>query len=193
MQLTRERKVYAAFLAAALAALAADKFILGPPESSAAVRSDYLVNSPAAPPAARKTVAVEAAPPPLPSPAAPALLAQRMEQVARDQQLNLDEAHDVFHTPATWVKPAAPAQPDLQAAFAAKHRLVALLKSSRGGIAVVAGQSRKSLRIGQQMDGFTLVSIAERSAAFRSGSVAVELQLIDDPQLESQSITPSGR
>ena len=197
MRMTRERKVYAAVLAVAVTALGADKFIFAPPESRAMSQAELLVHAPA--PDAQPAPLV-ARPEPQISPTAQAgtlvplaALAERVQHVTEARRLEPEQVIDIFHTPAGWAK-TLPNGPDAAAVFAARHQLVAVLKSSRGGVAVVtSGASRKSLRIGQQLDGFTLVAIADRSITLHSPQGTVELPLPADAKLDPQSITASGR
>ncbi|HXE53432.1 MAG TPA: hypothetical protein VN541_10470 [Tepidisphaeraceae bacterium] len=192
MKMTRERKVYAALFALAVVALGVDKFVLGPPESQAAVSAETQVAS--APPAHSETH------PEVPTAARPtqpglAALTLQMDQVNRTLGLESADIPDLFQAPAGWLKPAAAKQPvDAAATFSAQHHLLAVLKSSRGGVAVIGGATlRKSLRIGQQVDGFKLTAIGERSATFTSGQQKVELQLPTDSSPDSQIISTAGR
>jgi hypothetical protein len=192
MKLTRERKMYAGLFVLAVVALGVDKFVLGPPQTQAAAQAQAPEpQRPAAhaEPQGQAAVAAGAKQPGL------AALTLQMDHVSRAMGLDAKELPDVFQPPAGWVKPAAPKpQADVAAIFAAQHHLLAVLKSSHGGIAVIGGAtSRKSLRIGQKVDGFELAAIGERSVTFASGTQKIELQLPTDSSADSQIISSTGR
>jgi len=179
MRLTRERKIYATVLGLALAGLASDKLFLSPGESQAAP-ANLLVGSSHGAPRARVVIAAK---PPPPAEASNPLslngLIQRMRQVRDQEQLDLDNCPDLFHAPKSWA-PQQVAQSSAKQQFLARHRLVAVIKSGHGGLAVLDGGDRKSIRRGQTVDGFRLVRLGEQAATFESKEGAVELQITPD-------------
>lgn len=182
MKMNRERKIYAGVLGLALVALTADKLFLSPGASQAASPANLLVSG--APHAAPRAHVVLAAKPPPPveasNPLSLAGLIQRMRQVRDQEQLDLENCPDVFHAPKSWT-PQLVVQSTAKQQFLARHRLVAVLKSGHGGLAVLDGGDRKSVRPGQMVDGFRLVRLGEQTATFESKEGAVDLQIIPDP------------
>jgi len=194
MRLTKQRKVYGAVLGLALLALGVDRFIFSPGDPE----------SPAAPPAAgntphavKKFVAsgdtAQAQEARLTGLAA---LAKRMRDMAEVERLDVGDTKDAFVPAAAWVgqmktetasAAQIAAQPlDPAAAFREHHHLVAVLKSSHGGVAILDG---KTVRIGQHVDAFSLVTVGDRTALFRAGNIDLTLELPADSQLEKDSIT----
>lgn len=200
MKITRERKVYGALLCLGVLALGVDKFVLGPPDASAQSGANLLIAS-----GPKSLVIAHNKPvvtPPAQQPAEKPLmslgaLAARMRQAGEAQRLDPADARDAFRPPVAWVgSPVAqPVHKTVDAVtpgdlFRQRHHLIALLKSSTGGIAILDG---KSVRPGQAVDGFRLRHVGERSATFEFKGESVELQLPVDVQLDPQSITPAGR
>lgn len=190
MKLTRERKVYAAVLALAVVALGADRFLFSAPEIAAAEPGSLLVQSEPRPKAFIKGESARPVAAKLPGLGA---LARRMDEVSKARGLQAGNVADPFRPPAGWLKAEATQTGNGLSEFAAKHHLVAVLKSSRGGIAVVNGATRKSLRIGQQLDGFKLVAIGEKSVTFQSALGTVDLGLPEEQQTDSQIVTSPAR
>ena len=187
MQMTRERKVYAAVLTLAVTALTADKLFFGPPESQAAAPESLLIShntlvQPHGPVSARVAPAAE---PTDPGHAASAALVERLRHVKEVEGLDVEHCADLFRAPASWAQ-APQVGSTAKADFLARHRLMAVLKSSHGGLAVLDGSDRKSVRVGQVIDGFRLTTVGERSATFESPGGKVELELPAAAQ-------PSGR
>ena len=194
MHLTKQRKVFGAVLVLALGALGADRFIFTP-------------NEPEAPPAPAATTA---APHPIKKIVASgdtaqaqearlaglAALAKRMRDMAEVERLDVGDTKDAFVPAAAWVgqmktdtasAAQAAAQPlDPASAFREHHHLVAVLKSSHGGVAILDG---KTVRVGQRVDTFRLVSVGDRTALFHSANTDLTLELPADTQLEKDSIT----
>ncbi len=57
------------------------------------------------------------------------------------------------------------------------HRLVAVMVDGQGGMAIIDG---RCLRVGQTMDGFTLVRLGKNSAVLQANGRKVELTLDRD-------------
>lgn len=197
MKLTKTHKVYAAVLGLAVAAFAADRFVLSPaPEQAADAAADY---RPAAAPAAAARSHAAARPTTIPT-TAPAVavaaeesstsgLAARMQAVAGAKQLAAAPVADAFKPDNSWVpevvvakpveaaKPTGPSAETLAAKeFAQGHQLTGVMNTRGGGVAVING---KMLRPGQTIDGFRLVSVKARSAQLRRGKASVELRIQD--------------
>ena len=204
--MTRERKIYGALLCLGLAALTADKLFFAPAEAPAETASNLLI----APAPAQRNVVIARNKPVVWAPAVAqpkehnpiglAALAARMHDMAEVERLDLADAKDAFQAPISWTGEQKPqTQPSLDpvsplfdpaAAFRDKHHLIAVLKSSKGGMAILDG---RSVRPGQSVDGFKLLRVGDRSAVFQSNGKSVELELPASVQLDPQSITPSGR
>jgi len=203
MKLTRERKIYGALLCLGVLALGIDKLFLSPPEAPAQSAASLLINNGSP----KNAVIAHNKPVVSPAPAAQSgekplmglgVLAARMRDMAEVERLDLADAKDVFRPPVAWVGTTAapqPVQPTVTTigpadTFRERHHLIALLKSSKGGMAILDG---RSVRPGQSVDGFKLVQVGENSATFEGSGTKIELQLPAAVQLDPQSITPGGR
>jgi hypothetical protein len=201
MKMTRERKIYGALLCLGIAALGADKLFFSPAEAPAA---SLLIQSSGPKPVIAHNKPVVSPPAEPQTKDQPLMglgvLADRMRGMAEAERLDLADARDAFRPPVAWVgNIAIPTQTQQQpglgagdafAAFHEKHHLIAVLKSSKGGMAILDG---KSVRPGQTVDGFKLLRVGESSAVFESNGKTVEMQLPVNAQLDPQSITPAGR
>lgn len=180
---SRERNVFIGILGVALAGLAVDRVFLGsgatgPAEASAAAE-EYAVDPFSD---VLEVELVEAADEAEPLTSA---LAGRLEEFARSDQRDTGDLPDIFEPSASWrgmpssdgavaSRPASPAE-----AFQAAHRLNAVMLSDSKPGAVVDGQF---LTIGQDLDGFVLTSVNERSAVFKAENEQAELALDPQPQ-----------
>ena len=117
--------------------------------------------------------------------AAPATtLSDRLQSVASAQQLRLADIRDAFKPSDSWigasvitasgVVPAAEKNQEQMDAFYGSHRLNAVMKTGRGGLAIIDG---KTLTKGQQIDGFTIISIGDHSVRLQSSQLQLELKL----------------
>ena len=108
-------------------------------------------------------------------------LASRLETMAAQHDLDGAPVRDAFQPSEVWLsrlganhsKPAV-AAPPVGAGFIKKHKLQAVLLGRDGGSAIV---NNTYLKIGQELDGFELVSIDANSVGFVSGKVRVVLTL----------------
>jgi hypothetical protein len=193
MKITKERKVYGAVLVLAVAALGADKMFSGP----SVARGSASMGQTAASPHKVIIAADKSVPTGHSNLVGLAALADRMQEVNRAERLELEKVEDIFHAPATWTKPppkaAAVPAVDPTVTFTSNHHLIALLKGSRGGVAVLDGAGHRSLRIGQSVDGFRLMRIGERSATFTSAQGTAELTLPAEANADALSISPAAR
>jgi hypothetical protein len=172
MKLTRERKIICTVLLLALGALAADRTLFAEAAAGGVTAdSATLVVS-----AAERTVP-PSRPPDLRAGMAPARVAKRLEQLASRQHPDGDAEVDIFA--AAWQQPALPTTDkgklDAAREVFARHKLTSLVGGGRGGAgAMIDG---KYLRVGQILEGYTLVSIAKNSAKFEGGEVRVCMTL----------------
>ena len=183
MQLTKQQKVVGVVLGLAVVACAVDRWVLGP-DDALAVAGDSGAAGPRSPrrPAARqpRPAVATAATAPEASLGSLAGLATRLRYIAKNEKLDPGATRDAFRPPAAWVGTSRAATPD-EMALAARdfqnRRLTAVMRNSGRGLAIV---DQKTVAVGQSLDGFTLVTVKERSAVFRRGSQRVELRLPDD-------------
>jgi hypothetical protein len=175
---SRQRKVYAAILALALGGLAVDRLVLGgatgPKDASAEVDAAASPDSPKSPLlrlSAGPSITTRAN-----------TLAGRLDRMAGEQQLELLTVEDAFRPALGWVRPAETGvKPIVQLtegqAFAKSHRLMAVINNNGGaGAAIIDNQT---LTVGRQIDGYTLVSVTQRSALLEKAGQRVELTLPD--------------
>ena len=108
-------------------------------------------------------------------------LADCLARLAREEDLlAVEDRRDPFCPPPRWL----PQDESLQAvqgpgheearAFAAAHKLKAVMLDTAGGCAIV---DNELLRIGQVLDGFKLVSVSKHSAVLTSDVARVTLNL----------------
>jgi hypothetical protein len=173
MQLTKKHKVYGAVMGLCAIALLVDQLVPGPArataETSAASASDLVV--PAEARGAGRAGATEQ--PPLWS---RSVIADRLETVAGEHRVAVADVTDAFRPSALWMPetPMVVHGDENEAAyrFRTGHRLTAVMNTADGGCAIVDG---KGLFIGHQVDGFTLVSVGDRSAVFEGDGFRVEM------------------
>ncbi len=176
MKLSMARKVYLAILAAAAAALLADRLLVGYDETPEQARASVGPSRPGAPAAAERPTSspVGAA-----GPSGPASLADRLKKAAGEAGLDPDSAADAFAPSELWLAQPEEAQagknlPTPGEVFATGHRLSSVVLAGEGGWAIVNG---KIVRLGERIDGFDLVELTRSSAVFQAGQERVELKL----------------
>ena len=105
------------------------------------------------------------------------LIADRLAEVAEQDRLDPTDVRDAFRTPAVWFsRESGTANPVKSPGerFREIHRLNAVLAAGREGHVIIDG---RRLLIGQELDGFTLISVGERTAVLVSEQEGVKLQL----------------
>ena len=105
-------------------------------------------------------------------------VAERLGRVWSDQDVNEAAMRDPFSLTGSWqVGPVVnePPAPDEAAAFAKTHSLVAIVKEDQQSYVLI---DDRVLALGQQMDGFTLVSVGPKSAVFEREGEPVVLDLV---------------
>jgi len=192
MKTSRERTILIAVLAVAGIGLLVDRVVIGsdvtgPAESSAGV-VDGFDTDPAGPPSTSTTQLINT----LVGDQAPAAsngggtsFAQRLRLVTGPSAgTDPQQVRDAFKPGPGWA--ASPsdsgAVTDNQArlaaqAFRSTHVLEAVLVSGDTRYAVIGGQT---LSIGQELDGYRLVAVLERSAVFQVHGLRVELGIRSD-------------
>lgn len=171
MKLTRQQLILICVLLAGAVVLTVDRLIIARPDGSvdAAARAadEYGI---------KRTDKTSPEASTLPSTRRPSL-AQRLRAAAQ----NLSEGwhRDVFAMTSAWPQnnPTLPRADDQAVRqFRLSHRLTGILSTGANGYVMVDG---KIIGIGQQIDGFRLVSISHRAATFESDKVRVVLYLAE--------------
>jgi hypothetical protein len=171
MSLTKRQKTLSAVFLIGLVGLVVDRTILRPQGGPRAASAEPL--------SAAMGSAGSSSSGPLPEPAPPATVAQRLSQLAGGQPAGSEELRDPFSLPLSWSDTLAGKEgrtTDAGGAFARRHQFRA--------VAVRDGQSGalvddSFLTPGQSLDGYTLVSLGSRSALFERDGKQVMLQLAD--------------
>jgi len=171
MALARRQQAFVAVFLLGLVGLVVDRVFLRPqggPGTAAADSSD--------------TYAVPFSPvKDAPSPSAEAQgpsVAERLDRVWPDREPNAVEARNPFSLTPLWLRsvgtgPAA--GPDAAEVFAQAHPLVAVVMDGRQSYALV---NDRVLTLGEQIDGFTLVSVGSKSAVFERRGERIVLELL---------------
>jgi len=164
--MTARRKSLVLLLALGAIALVADRFIPRSENTALADEPDTAVAATAA-----------ALPVASPSPAAPAgpSLSERIRK-AREQNPHLS-SRDMFQVPLSWAGPpksaqqtAAPTPPR----FDETHRLTGLILAGERTGALIDGML---IKVGQSIDGYRLVSVANNTAVFESAGERAVLRV----------------
>jgi hypothetical protein len=110
-----------------------------------------------------------------------ASFSERLQQIAGAEHVDTLHVNDAFVPSVQWA--GARHETDSDAAdrlaaanqFREHHKLIAVMLSGKGGIALLDG---KPLRPGQLADGFKLTELHERSAVFTRGQAQVQLNVV---------------
>lgn len=187
MQWTKERKIYAALLAAGLVALGVDHVTRSAPEPAEDPAALAVAKPRTAAPAAAKSAGSAVIHPSTPTPTAAqtASFSKRLRLAATTKPSDNISA-DVFRPSTTWIPkpvpapppttaPAAP-KPDETVVFRAAHRLTAVLLGSRKAPSRVIVDGNP-LRVGQTLDHFRLTEIEKNRATFQSRRTGAQITL----------------
>ncbi len=186
VNLTTQRKVAMALLGTALVALVLDRTVLAPGGASAATPS---------PAASHPTVAATA-----PSGVTPAAspsgrsenrsraagISSRLSIALDSPKWTADQVVGSLRPSPEWTAPAgepgAPAS-DRAGKFKASHQLRAVMsrRDAESRIALIDG---RPMRVGEVLEGYTLVAVGARSAVFESGADRIVLSLPGTPEQE---------
>jgi len=182
LKITKKQAVYGGLLAVAVAALAIDRLFFSEPSTAQA--SPAVAEAAAAP--ALPSVEKTGKPEPAVSDSVPTdgLISDHLQSMP---MVDLKAMPDAFAPSKVWTLachpppppppplPAPPPKIDHSAAdFAAAHKLSAVLTSHNGGSAIVDDEM---VRVGQMIDGFTLISVQSTAARFSNGSAVVDLKM----------------
>ncbi len=170
MKFSKRQKMCVAILAVAAAGLLIDRALLspgttGPKKIIAAEVRPLAEASPAA------TVRAEEPP--------KRHLVERLEAMSKSPDLHLPDVQDAFSLSDAWMAEfRSKAAPDAELSpaekFAKSHQLMAIVVSGMFSTATI---DDTCLAIDQELDGFKLVSVDERSAVLQSGDQRVVLKL----------------
>jgi hypothetical protein len=169
MALTKRQKVLVAVFVVGSAALIVDRIWLRPEAASADSPPESTAQASSA--TSRPSASVT---PDKPS------VAQRLDRLWPDREPNFSDVRDPFCLPRSWSgvqKDGPAAARDPAAAFATAHRLSAVLLEGQISYALVGD---RFLTPGQEIDGFTLVSVGERFAVFEGQGGRVVLKLANE-------------
>jgi hypothetical protein len=183
VNLTRERKVYAAVLGLGALALVVDRAILAPADAAATPAVSADAAAPAAAPRA----------PAAPMPPRGESLASRLQRVGWDVG-PMPRTADAFVADESWRREpllapgVAPPGGELAASFREGHRLTTVMagrKRDDGSVAArpvavierVPGGEKVCIGEGDEIDGFRLVKIGERSVQLERAGTLIDLAL----------------
>ena len=177
MSITTKHKVYGCVLVTGLSAFAADKTFFAPSDAAAQdsfVSGYAMTSSTSILAAARSDLAAMAN-----LPAEGSDIADRLSAVVEARSLDLNVVGVAFKPSPSWFGDDGTVQPqDLggpaAARFVRSHRLMAVMAGGANGSAII---DDKCLFIGQQIDGFRLISVGDRNAVLESNGIRVELEL----------------
>src|SRR6266568_71057 len=159
--MTARRKAFVALLAIGAAALAADRLIPGSDNSAAETEPDLVVAQ--APGGAKAASPASAAP-------ATLSLSDRISR-AVEQATPDPSSRDIFRVPLAWIGPqksgAEIGAPVAQMRFDETHRLTGLILAGDRTGALIDGML---IKVGQSIDGYRLVSVANNTAVFESAN-----------------------
>ena len=159
--MTARRKAFIALLGIGLVALAADQLI---------PRSENSADEPEPQLAVAQAPAAQKTPQAAPAPANPAL-SQRIAR-ALERSTGQEQTRDIFLVPLAWIGPqkveqvvAAPAPRTPR--FDETHRLTALILNGDRSGALIDGMM---VKVGESIDGYRLMSVANNVAVFESAN-----------------------
>jgi hypothetical protein len=176
---TRRTTVAFSILGVAAAALVMDKTILAPGGASAATPETSAEGQ--APTATENLRVVTGSPTPgaQPAPAAKGKVASRLSIALDSPKWTPDQVIGSLRPTPDWVggdDPKTGSATAPGADFKSRHTLRAVMngRADGNGVAMIDG---KAVKIGDALDGYTLVQVGARSAVFESGSLRVVLNL----------------
>jgi len=142
---------------------------------SGPVRAQAATTDPVKPPPA-SPAALGSVAPSIPQPS----LASRLAATAAARDLDPEAVRNVFLPSESWLSQGAKGQPaaSLQASstqdFLRKHQLTSVILSGAGGSVTIGN---RVVQVGQEVDGYRLISLTQDSATFRCGDDVAELKL----------------
>lgn len=207
MQLTKQQMIVGAVLTLAVAAFVTDRWVIGHEDESLLVAPEGVARVPAGPrrPAPRQATPAVAAAADEAGFVNVSGLAARLENLrmnggTQGRPMHLEAVRDAFRPPPALVGSrrveTRDESQDAVKRFVDRHKLAAVVRrQSGGGIAIIEDKTLATgsltLRVGQKLDGFTLVAVKDRVAILRRGTEKVELRLQEDPN--QATIIPSEK
>lgn len=190
MAISSKHKIYGSVLGAGLIALVADKAFLAPSVAAAIdpVVAEYAATEQASVLTSARSELVLLAPV-APTETDAIKFMGQLNLIAEAQNLNLDTIHDAFKPSKAWqtssediVVPATTIGDGPSSRFLRNHRLLAVMGSGSSASVIIRNLASsinkdKCLFIGQEIDGFTLVSVVDRVAMLDSNGLRVHLEL----------------
>jgi len=182
MKISGQRKLCIGILVLGLAALAADRLVLGSSASAEADNpADLLVAGGSG--GARGGSAGKAAGPQGTGAGVVSVL-ERLRKYAESQGAEVAEMRDAFQVSPAWIGPVRRAEEPSEAAispvevFKRSHHLTGVMVGKSQSQAIVDG---KSISIGQEVGDFRLIAVSHRLAVFESGEGhgQVVLRIVD--------------
>jgi hypothetical protein len=172
MTITKRQKRLLTIFFVGLAALLIDRVFLRPQGGPSAASADSS-------PSVEGSVSLVENLPVLDSPTQGLEVAQRLDSLRSDEELDLVGVRNPFSLPASWhdePQERPKTIPDAAAAFARTHRLTAVARDEPRSYALV---DNHFLTPGQDIDGFRLIAVRDRSAVFERDGKQVVLELVD--------------
>jgi len=180
MRLSKKRKVYVCVLAVAVLVLLVDRAFLGPAGLAPQEASAGPAGASKPPTGVGEGGSTGAA---RTADAGPEQsVVARLRALAQTQPETTD-VRDAFRPSSSWLAEMRRADraegsgADAAPRRSFDHRLVAVMVDGQGGMAIIDG---RCLRVGQTMDGFTLVRLGKNSAVLQANGRKVELTLDRD-------------
>ena len=167
MKVTKQQRVYFGLLAIGLVALAVDRLTFSPSSAEASESPELLlVAKPAGPAGAAANVSSKAITTFATNP-----VAQKLVALSESMHLTGTPTKDAFSPSLAWSGKPTVALIDTKS-FEATHSLEGVMVSGRHPAAMIAG---KLVSVGESIDGYKLVSVADGAATLQSGETLVKL------------------
>ena len=182
MAISSKHKIYGSVLGAGLIALVADKAFLAPSVAAAIdpVVAEYAATEQASVLASARSELGLVAPVATIETDASKFMGQ-LNRIAQARDLDLDNIQDAFDPSKAWqitssdiVVKTATIGDGAGSRFLSNHRLLAVMGNGDSASVII---NDKCLFIGQEIDGFTLVSVVDRVAMLDSNGLRVQLEL----------------
>jgi len=180
MTLSKKRKVYVCVLGLAVLILLVDRVFLGPAGLAPEEASAGPVGTSSSAAAVGKSATTGA--PQAAEPAPEQSIVVRLRALGQ-AQTDTAAVRDAFRPSPSWLAEMRPSRGGEASGRSDaprrsfNHRLMAVMMDGQGGLAIIDG---KCLRVGQTMDGFTLVRLSKSSAVLEAGGQKVKLRLDEE-------------
>lgn len=190
MAISTKNKIYGGVLGVGLIALVADKAFLAPADAAASdpVVAEYAATEHASALASARSE-LDLIAPLENTETGTSLFMGQLNRIAALQRLDLDNIKDAFEPSKAWqptsdekVVQTTSIGDGKTSRFLRNHRLLAVMDSGSSAYVIIkssalAKNKDKCLFIGEEIDGFTLVSVVDHVAILDSNGLRVELEL----------------